>query len=127
MCHAANQVQEDPCPFRSGTDFARHHQSSVQLQPGSLVQVSGWIRITEAIKASHDGALFYDSVGGEPLAIRLTEPTPWKKVTFYRRVPSSGNISVTLALTGIGAVYFDDVRIEPLVSGGDSSTVQATR
>jgi hypothetical protein len=30
-------------------------------------------------------------------------------------VPSSGTINVTLALTGLGTVYFDDIRIEPLV------------
>jgi hypothetical protein len=57
----------------------------------------------------------YDSVGGEPLAIRLTDPTPWKKFTVYRRVPAAGLINVTLAMTGIGTAYFDDIRIEPLV------------
>ena len=30
-------------------------------------------------------------------------------------MPDSGLISVTLALTGIGTVYFDDIRIEPEV------------
>jgi hypothetical protein len=30
-------------------------------------------------------------------------------------VPASGSISLTLATTGLGAVLFDDVRIEPLV------------
>jgi hypothetical protein len=63
-----------------------------------------------------DGALFYDTAGGEPLAIRLTDATKWKKYTLYRKVPASGQIGVTLALTGLGAVYFDDVRIEPLTS-----------
>jgi hypothetical protein len=96
----------------------------VQLPPGTLVQVSAWARIPEAITASPDGALFYDSVGGEPLGIRLTEKTPWKKFTLYRRVPSTGSISVTLALTGIGAVYFDDVRIEPLSASGRDVAVQ---
>jgi hypothetical protein len=96
----------------------------VRLQPGSLVQVSGWIRIPQTITASPDGALFYDSAGGEPLAVRLIEPTPWKKFTLYRRVPASGTITVTLALTGIGSVYFDDVRIEPLVPAGSSVAAQ---
>ena len=114
-----------PAPFALERTLLAITSPAVQLQPGSLVQVSGWIRIPEAITASPDGALFYDSAGGEPLAIRLTEPTPWKKFTLYRRVPSSGSLSVTLALTGIGSVYFDDVRIEPLVSGGDGATVQA--
>ena len=89
----------------------------VQLQPGTLVQISGWVCIPAPITATADGALFYDSICGEPFAIRLTEPTPWKKFTVYRRVPASGTVQVTLALTGIGTVYFDDVRIEPLVPG----------
>jgi hypothetical protein len=94
----------------------------VHLQPGALVQVSGWVRIPQAITASPDGALFYDSAGGEPLAIRLTEPTTWRKLTLYRRVPDSGTLHVTLALTGIGTVYFDDIRIEPLVPKGSTTT-----
>jgi hypothetical protein len=87
----------------------------VHLQPGTLVQISGWIRIPEQITASADGALFYDSAGGEPLAIRLLDPTPWKKFTLYRRVPDSGTLHVTVAMTGIGRVFFDDIRIEPLI------------
>jgi hypothetical protein len=87
----------------------------VKLPPGTLVQVSGWVNIPAPITASPDGALMFDSAGGEPLAIRLTDPTPWKKLTVFRRVPSSGTLNVTLALTGIGTAYFDDVRIEPLV------------
>jgi hypothetical protein len=93
----------------------------VHLQPGTLVQVSAWARVPERITASADGALFYDSAGGEPLAIRLTEPTPWKKFTLYRRVPDSGTLHVTLAMTGLGSVYFDYVRIEPLVPARTAS------
>jgi len=94
---------------------------TVYLAPGSIVQVSGWISIPDKIRASADGALFYDSVGGEPLAIRLTEPMAWKRFTLYRRVPSNGAISVTLALTGLGTVYFDDVRIEPLAPASNTA------
>jgi hypothetical protein len=87
----------------------------IKLPPGTLVQVSGWVNIPAEITASPDGAMIYDSAGGEALAIRLTDATPWKKLTVYRRVPASGSINVTLAMTGIGTVYFDDIRIEPLV------------
>jgi hypothetical protein len=96
----------------------------VHLQPGTLVQITGWIRIPDPITASPDGALLYDSAGGEPLAIRLTEPTPWKRVTLYRRVPDSGTMHITLALTGIGTVYFDDVRIEPLVPDANTTVAR---
>jgi hypothetical protein len=60
--------------------------------------------------------LLYDSAGGEPLAVRLTETIKdWKKYTLYRHVPPSGKLTVTLALTGMGKVYFDDVRVEPML------------
>jgi hypothetical protein len=95
--------------------FLAINSPNVRLQPGSIVRITGSIRIPKPITASVDGALLYDSVGGEPLAVRLTESTNWKQFTLYRRVPASGLINVTLALTGLGTVYFDDIRIEPLV------------
>jgi hypothetical protein len=96
--------------------FLAIHTPAVRLQPGTLVRISGWVRIPSGgISASTDGALIYDNAGGEPLAIRLTSEIPdWKQFVLYRKVPPTGTINVTLALTGIGSVYFDDVRIEPL-------------
>jgi hypothetical protein len=94
---------------------------TVRLDPGQLVRISGWIRIPENIGASADGALLYDSAGGEPLGIRLTQKVPaWKQFTLYRQVPASGAVNVTLALTGLGTVYFDDIRIEPLDGRGEN-------
>ena len=75
------------------------------------------MRIPENLTASADGALLYDSAGGEPLAIRLIGATKWKKFTLYRNVPASGLINVSLALTGIGTAFFDDIRIEPMYPG----------
>jgi hypothetical protein len=95
--------------------FLAVHTPAVRLQPGTLVRVTGWVRLPGGIGASTDGALVYDSAGGEPLAIRLTGGQPkWKQFTLYRKVPATGTINVTMALTGIGTAYFDDVKIEPL-------------
>ena len=69
------------------------------------------------VSGSVDGAMIYDSAGGEPLAVRMQSGhTKWTRYTLFRRVPASGTIHVTLALTGMGKVYFDDVSIEPLRS-----------
>jgi hypothetical protein len=93
--------------------FVAVHSPAVRLKPGSLVRISAWVK-TDGLGGSVDGALFYDSVGGEPLAVRFTREPRWKKYSLYRRVPPSGQVSVTLATSGMGKVYFDDVRIEPL-------------
>jgi hypothetical protein len=98
---------------------------AVQLPPGSLVRVSGWIRIPQPIQASADGVLFFDSIGGEPLALRLTGAVPaWKKFSLYRRVPPSGVVNVTMALTGVGVAYFDDVRVEQLYNSTQPPILQ---
>src|SRR5262249_48948557 len=95
--------------------FLALNSPTIRLQPGTLVRISGWIRIPQSISASADRALLYDGAGGEPLAVRLKDSTPWKQFVLYREVPADGMMSVTLALTGLGTVYFDDVRIEPLL------------
>ena len=40
----------------------------VKFAPGTLVRVSGWMRVPQEITGSADGVLFYDDAGGEPLA-----------------------------------------------------------
>lgn len=111
--------EKDPklVPAALERTFLAVHSPAVRLAPGSLVRISGWVRIPKAITATTDGALLYDSAGGEPLAVRITAETKkWKQFTLYRRVPASGSIHVTLALTGLGKAYFDDVKIEPMIA-----------
>jgi hypothetical protein len=111
------QAPEDrPAPAALEQTFVAIASPPVQLRPGTLVRISAWIKIPEPIGASADGLLFFDSCGGEPMAIRLTGKTPWRQFSLYRRVPASGEISVTMALTGLGVAYLDDVKIEPLVA-----------
>jgi hypothetical protein len=97
--------------------FLARLSPALSFHPGAIVRISAWIRIPKPIAASADGALFYDNAGGEPLAVRLQETAGrWQQYTLYRRVPADGVLKLTLALTGIGTVYFDDIRIEPYYS-----------
>ena len=98
----------------------------MRLQPGTLVRISAWVKLPTGISGSPDGAMFFDSAGGESLAVRLTAGQDWKKVTLYRKVPASGSISVSMVLTGLGVVMFDDVRIEPLIPAGAATTAATT-
>ncbi|MGH7222561.1 MAG: hypothetical protein ACRELF_05000, partial [Gemmataceae bacterium] len=94
--------------------FLAIHSPSVHLPPGTPVRISAWVRVAKEITGSPDGALLYDSAGGEPLAVRIVQPTTWRQFILYRTVPDSGTINVSMAMTGLGAVYFDDIRIEPM-------------
>jgi hypothetical protein len=114
-----------PIPIAVERAFLAVDSPPVRLPPGTLVRVSGWVKVPKdsEIRNSTDGVLFYDDAGGEPLGVRLTNTRDdvtdqpiavWKQFHLYRRVPATGKISVTLALTGLGVAYFDDIRIEPL-------------
>jgi hypothetical protein len=86
----------------------------VEHTPGEWVRISFWAKVPGAY-SSADGALVVDSAGGEPLAVRLGNGgVEWTQYHIYRRVPEDGRIGVTFALTGLGAAFFDDVKIEPL-------------
>jgi hypothetical protein len=114
---AQGLVEAEP-PAALERTTLRVHSPVSQFPAGSLVRVSGWVKVPGPIKSSVEGAMLYDSSGGEPLAVRLTTATKaWRKFNLYRRVPASGLMQVTLELRGVGAAYFDDVRVEPLTGG----------
>ncbi len=112
----APKHKEKP-PLALERTYLAIHSPAVRLAPGTTVRVTAWVKVPKPLGASADGALFYDSAAGEPLAVRIMGPTKWRKVTLYRKVPASGTLSVTMALTGLGTAYFDDVRVEPLEDG----------
>jgi hypothetical protein len=106
--------------------FVAIHSPVLHLPAGSTVRISGWVRVPEPIIGSPDGAMLYDSAGGEPLAVRWSLATPWRKFILYRTVPDSGTINVSMALTGLGTVYFDDLRIEPMAEKDASEIVTSS-
>jgi hypothetical protein len=102
-------------PVALDRTFLAAESTAVRLPPGSLVRISFQLKIPQPIQASPDGVVVYDSGAGEALGLRLTAAVPqWRKFTLYRRVPANGEVRLIAALTGLGAVMIDDVRIEPL-------------
>jgi hypothetical protein len=106
-----------PAPAALERTYLSVNTPAVRLQPGTWVRVSGWVRIPYALQASADGVLLFDNVCGEGMGVRLTDAMGWKKFHLYRKVPPSGVMWITVAMTAIGTVYVDDLRIEPLVKG----------
>ena len=88
---------------------------ATSLPAGTLVRISFWIKVPTPVGASADGLIVFDSAGGEPLGIRSRVQPTWRQYHLYRRVPASGRIAMTFALTGFGTAYIDDIRIEPLI------------
>jgi hypothetical protein len=110
-------------PMALERTFLAVDTATADLAPGQLVRVSFWARVEGWIGATGDGAVVYDTAGGEPLGARIYNTDGvWKKFHLYRRVPANGKMAVTFALVGLGTVLFDDVKIEPLVGGAPETS-----
>jgi hypothetical protein len=95
--------------------FLAVNSPPVRFPPGSWVRISGWMKVPAPIRASADGAMFFDTTAGEGYAVRVNDQLDWKQFHMYRKVPASGEVRVRMALTGFGTAYFDDIRVEPFV------------
>lgn len=125
-------VSETPVQIRTGP---------VRVEPGQVIHISFWLRIPNKIVSNLDGVVIYDSVGGAEQALRLNGPVPgWTQYQLLREVRESSDLTLTLALAGLGEVLIDDVaitaygpqvRAEPLVSapaiGQDAGQYPARR
>lgn len=96
-------VSETPVQIRTGP---------VRVEPGQVVRVSFWLRIPNKIVSNLDGVVVYDSIGGPEQGLRLTGPIPgWAQFQLLREVREPGDLTLTVALAGLGEVLIDDVEI----------------
>ena len=93
----------------------------VPVRGGQVVRIHGWARVPETIHGSFDGLLIYDSLAGRELAERITLAENWREFTLYRAAPRQGDLTITLALSGIGQAWVDDLTVNLL----DLPTAQA--
>ena len=79
----------------------------VKLPPGSWVRISGWMKVSGGVRASADGAMFFDTAAGEAYAVRATDNLEWKHFHLYRKVPASGDVIIGTTTFGhIPAFHF---------------------
>ena len=100
---------------------------AVYVEQGAVVQIQGWTRIEQPIAGTVDGLLVIDSLGGEALALRITDGAKWQPFTCYRAAGRAGPMSVTFALCGLGEAWLDDVTIQVVERGHAAGAAQAQR
>lgn len=106
---AASSATEAPVAFESPP--VTIVSAPVPVRRGQLLRVSGWIRIPEPIRSSVDGLKIHDSLGGDPLALRIYETSDWQQFAYYRGIPQDGSVEVTFEMTGVGEAWIDGVEM----------------
>ena len=117
---------EDPKQVDRVAAFLETPAAAVQSPPipvkaSQMVRIRVRLLLPQRMPAGGGGLIVRDSLGGELLQFRSTDPIPdWTELTLYRRAPADGDLVVTLGLAGIGTASFDDLRIDVLgsVRGG---------
>jgi hypothetical protein len=88
--------------------------SPVPVRQGQMVRISGWANVPRPLAGTDEGLLIFDSLGGSDLGDRIRLTQGWREFTLYRAVPESGNLVVTIALTGLGEASIDDLSVSLL-------------
>jgi hypothetical protein len=99
----------------------------VNVESGQLLQIQGWLRITQPITGSVDGLLVIDSLSGEAMALRVAKAENWRQFTMYRAAGRLGSMTITFAMSGLGEAWIDDVTIQVVQRGGPTQQAQQTR
>jgi hypothetical protein len=84
----------------------------VKVEAGQIIRIEGKIKIPKDITASVDGAMVWDSLGGEALALRFTRSTAGESFEIVRPVRESGEVRLHLVMTGLGSCEFDDLSMK---------------
>lgn len=86
---------------------------TVRVRAGQIVHLSGWTKLVNPVVGNLDGVTIYDSLAGVPGAVRVTMQQGWQPFQLIREVHKDTDLTLTIALNGMGEVLVDDVQIVP--------------
>jgi hypothetical protein len=88
----------------------------VRVSGDQFVEITGWARVSEPIHGSVDVLSITDSLGGPELAMRIKATTGWQPFRIIRGTSEPCEVSVTMALAGLGAATIDGLSIRTLAA-----------
>lgn len=83
----------------------------IQVSAGQIIHVSGYVRMAAPSVGSLDGAMLYDSLVGQTGALRWQTNSDWQPFELLREAATDGEFTLTLTLTGLGEIQFDDLKV----------------
>jgi hypothetical protein len=88
----------------------------IPVTAGQLLEITGWVRIDEPLLDSDQGLQIIDSLGGPQLALAIRHTDGWQPFQMIRAAPESGELRLTIALSGIGTARLDAMMVRALQS-----------
>jgi hypothetical protein len=83
----------------------------IQISAGQIIHVSGYVRMAAPSVGSLDGAMLFDSLIGQTGALRWQSNCDWQPFELLREAATDGEFTLTLTLSGLGEILFDDLKV----------------
>jgi hypothetical protein len=88
----------------------------IRATAGEVLEISGWVRVTQPIAGSIEGLEIIDSLGGPELALRICNTADWQPFRILRGTADTTDMTITFALNGLGSVCVDGVMVRSLAA-----------
>jgi hypothetical protein len=98
---------------------------ALAVKAGELVEITGMVRVPESLIGTVDGLQIIDSLGGPGMSTRIVHSRDWQPIRIVRAVPADGQVTVSLALAGLGKAQVDSFAIRSLRPGPAVATQQS--
>ncbi len=99
----------------------------LRIQAGKIVEITGVVRVPEPLIGSVDGLQIVDSLGGTDLSLRIPLAPSWQAFRILRVAPTDTDVTVSIALTGLGKAQIDDLAIRTISNTSPIQPAQAAR
>ena len=106
---------------------------AIKVDAKNLIRISVQVKRSFASTPGMGGIIVRDSLGGEQLQFRTSDPIPaFSRIVIYRKAPTDCSFTVTFGLAGYGEAFFDDFKVELVEadespSGADLAQTPANR
>jgi hypothetical protein len=92
----------------------------VSVESGQVLHIRGYVRIDSPVASGRDGLMLYDSLSGSVGAVRWMSGAPtgqWLPFEVMRPAQTSGEMRLTIELSGFGDVRIDELQVTVLEPG----------
>ena len=89
----------------------------VRVHAGDLIEITGQARVPEELLGTVDGLEILDTLGGPELAVHFQSAPSWQPFRMIRAATADADVTVTIALTGLGRAQVDDIALRTIQQG----------
>ena len=104
-------TQDDAAECEVATPPVWVTTAPVRVEAGEIVEIRGRVYLPESLIGSRDGLVIFVSLGGQALAYRVYRTAGWTEFVMLRAADHATDLTLTLALSGLGEAWIDDLSI----------------